>query len=197
MNRNQRLVILLVFVAFIAGIVCACASTDGLSRKVRNQDEWLPSYYDSYLPAIAKRINDIVSSSSRESDGFFFITDTHVADNALNGGDILCILQELTQIKKVFWGGDAVCAFGTKADLDEQISIQDNYLKNCNDKGMLLKVRGNHDYLIMNSSDDRSNGYLYSETITNQHMLCGIKFVYVCLTFMLNNMLRILLYYLE
>lgn len=175
MNRNQRLVILLVFVAFFARIICACASTDGLSKEESNQKERLPSYYDSYLYTIAHRIKNVVSNSSRESDGFFFITDTHVADNALNSGNILCRLQELTQVKKVFWGGDAVCAFGTKADLDEQISIQDNYLKNCNDKGMLLKVRGNHDYLIMNNKNDMSNGYLYSETFTNQHMLMDKK----------------------
>lgn len=172
---------LLVFVAFFAGVICACASTEELSRKGHNQDEWLPSYYDSYFTTVASRINDVVSSSSRESDGFFFITDTHVADNALNGGNILCRLQELTHVKKVFWGGDAVCAFGTKADLDKQIIIQEDYLKKCDEKGMLLKVRGNHDYLIMNSNDDRLNGYLYPESITNQHMLMGkkIKAVFV------------------
>lgn len=126
----------------------------------------LPEYYDDYLVEVSDKINALILANSKESDGFFFITDTHVSSNTLNGGKIIKNLQELTPIKKVVWGGDGIAAFGTKSDLDEQIFVQDKYLKECCGLGILFNVRGNHDYLIMNSASDQTNGYIYSEAAT-------------------------------
>ena len=116
MNKMRKLFLFIMVYFNLFGLTYAYVTPEKTTKSGRNNR--LPDYYDTYIVYIAGKINQIVKKSSPEADGFFFITDTHVGSNALNGGEILRILQEETQVKKVICGGDAITAFGTKEELE-------------------------------------------------------------------------------
>lgn len=105
----------------------------------------LPSYYDEYLKNKALQISRLQSS---ESDGFYFLTDTHFPFNNGNSAAMIDRLQTQTSRRKVFLGGDMI-GEGVNT-LSEGLAMQTSlflHLRGVSDG--IYPIRGNHDFTTL------------------------------------------------
>ncbi len=142
--------------AFAAGCAGPRAFADDSS------EDSLPGYYGPYLARIAKKMRELRDTSG-VADGFFFFTDPHVSANKLRSGRLIAELIRLTDLKKVFCGGDIPSAFGTKADLDTEMAKYNQFWSNPIQQagGLLFNIKGNHDFTIRTSRTSK-DGWTYS-----------------------------------
>lgn len=124
--------------------------------------EELPAYYDAYLNDLAARINTL-SDDEGVKDGFYFFTDPHVAQNRCQSGKMIARLVRNTRLKQVFCGGDIICAFGTKDDIDSTVEkYRTQWIAPIQSAGgTLYTAKGNHDFTARTSREEET-GYTYS-----------------------------------
>lgn len=111
----------------------------------------IPTYWDDEInDSVAKiRSNELTLGSSGVE--FFFVTDTHWANNAKHSGEILGYLSDKTKIKDVVFGGDAILSHNTaKAGAIEEIR---NFYDAYNKKFNLFTTLGNHDFNANSNTD--------------------------------------------
>ncbi|MCF2543767.1 metallophosphoesterase [Ligilactobacillus ruminis] len=137
----------------------------GMWSKYTSSNFKVPRYYfdNNYLP----RKIDEINSASNITNGvcFAFITDMHVAANALNSKYLLKYIIEHTTVPFVVCGGDLPEVFGSAADLENAaITIVDyqNYIG----KDKFFTVRGNHDF-YNRDKQGADNRYLSESEIYN------------------------------
>lgn len=125
-------------------------------------DDDLPSYYDDYLNDLAGRINTL-SDDEGVTDGFYFFTDPHISHNRCQSGKMIARLVRNTGLKRVFCGGDFVCAFGTKDVIDSTVEKYHKlWIAPIQDAGgTLYSAKGNHDFTVRTSREEKT-GYTYS-----------------------------------
>ena len=152
--------ILLCVIAFLFEIV--------VYGEVAEQDTITPSYYENLLSEKESAIN----SDGNNVASFIFITDTHVQTNRMQAPLLIKHLLEHTKIKNVIWGGDAIGAYGTVADIETQWKRHALYDSLISQSGYLYKIRGNHDFTIKESSQS-NKGVTYSQQKTAQLLLDG------------------------
>ena len=121
--------------------------------------EGLEDYYntDGYLDNKILEIKNNTKVASGVS--FAFITDTHMKSNRLQSKYLLKEILDNTSIPFVVNGGDIVRAYGTKADIQEDVDKWYKYVKYLN--GKMFNVHGNHDFTI--SSEDKTTGFTYDK----------------------------------
>ena len=122
----------------------------------------LPGYYDGYLSDLAGRINTL-SDGDGVTDGFYFFTDPHISHNRCQSGKMIARLVGNTGLKKVFCGGDFVCAFGTKEVIDSTVEkYRRLWIAPIQAAGgTLYSAKGNHDFTVRTSREEKT-GYTYS-----------------------------------
>jgi hypothetical protein len=136
--------------------------------KCNAQNDGLPHPFQSVLSETINAVN----GNGASSNPFIFITDTHVRANGMQSPDLIKQIVEHTNINKVIWGGDAICAFGEDAEIERswhrQLLLDSTVTDICN----VYKIRGNHDFTIKESrSSDK--GITYSQCKTAQMLLNG------------------------
>lgn len=105
----------------------------------------LPSYYDEYLKNKALQISRLQDG---ESDGFYFLTDTHFPFNNGNSAAMIDRLQAQTARRKVFFGGDMIG--GEIKTVSEGINMQTSlFLHLRGVSGGIFPIRGNHDFTTL------------------------------------------------
>ena len=109
----------------------------------------IPQYYyaNNYLRSKIDRINALLNADG-VIDSFIFITDQHWDFNAKKSPMLMRYIQQNTNIKSVFCGGDFADYLGSQSF--NYLSV----LKSCW-KGDINCVVGNHEYLGSNVTEDR------------------------------------------
>jgi hypothetical protein len=133
------------------------------SASCRIIDDDVPSCYADVLADKVKLIN----SDSPSVPSFIFITDTHANANRMVSPFLIRKILEQTNISKVIWGGDALCAFGQNSDIDVQWKKQLLFDSLVSQTGQIYKIRGNHDFTIKESKTS-NKGVTYSQQKTAQ-----------------------------
>lgn len=88
---------------------------------------------------------------------FVFITDTHYSDNSLYSPSILAFLVSNGFTNRVFWGGDAITAYG---DIEsEWRAHQQLFLGKVRPMGRYYMVKGNHEFTSKNKNTGRGVTY--------------------------------------
>ena len=127
----------------------------------------IPVYYDDILSETVTKIN----SCEKGVASFVFITDTHAKTNRMQAPRLIYHILEHTNIENVIWGGDAIEAYGTAAEIEEQWQKHDLFDSLISQKGHLYKLRGNHDFTVKEKESDK--GVTYSQIKTAQMLLKG------------------------
>lgn len=152
---------ILILFLFLTCSVAFCGATVYMADSI-------PPYFVNVLSEKESSIN----SAKNKVASFVFITDTHVQTNRMQAPQLIQHLLEHTRIKNVIWGGDAIGAYGTKADIEIQWEKQAIFDSLINQSGNLYKIRGNHDFTIKESSSS-NKGFTYSQRKTAQMLLEG------------------------
>lgn len=145
-------------------MTCSIVSDGALLFKADS----IPLYFADELSEKESAIN----SEGNNVASFIFITDTHVQTNRMQAPLLIKHLLEHTKIKNVIWGGDAIGAYGTVADIETQWKRHALYDSLISQSGYLYKIRGNHDFTIKESSQS-NKGVTYSQQKTAQLLLDG------------------------
>ncbi len=141
----------------VSGLICPPRSPGASAAS-----DDLPAYYDDYLNRLAGRINTL-SGGEGVTDGFYFFTDPHIPHNMCKSGKMIARLVRNTGLKKVFCGGDFPCAFGTKDVIDSTVEkYGTQWIAPIQAAGgTLYTAKGNHDFTVRTSRDEKT-GYTYS-----------------------------------
>ena len=164
-----------------ASALCACL----LSRPARavlaaaeEAAQPLPGYYNVHLDAVAAKVNAL---AERTVDGFWFITDLHIACNKRQSGKAIAALTaKAPSLRKTICGGDLPEAFsekyGTaKAGVDFAVdSYRLFWVDPIEASGQLVyTAKGNHDFTIRHDAKSQE-GFTYSGE-TARRIVMGSK----------------------
>ena len=147
----------------------------------------IPEYYyeNGYLD---NKIQEIQAKSQNiNGAAFAFVTDIHVAKNAMHSQYIIKEIMNNTPVENVFFGGDAIDTYGKKESCLKQIEEIKAYADVIGDR--FYPVRGNHDFGICDGPDDGGVGFTLDEPTSrdlivrpgsaNMHDVPGKCFYYV------------------
>ena len=102
------------------------------------------------LYSTAKHIRE--TNTTGKAD-FLYLTDTHFSDNNLCSPDLLHFLVQNGYSDRVFWGGDAISAYGNIAY--EWKEHQEHFLQAVEPYGRYYQIRGNHEFTSMDPTTRR------------------------------------------
>lgn len=106
----------------------------------------VPDYWKSHMDLKVDEINEKMRTI--DGDAYIFITDCHWYYNEQQSPKLIKYLLDKTRVKKVFFGGDIVQAYGTKQDM---IDWSDKFFQAfsfLNNSQQLFWITGNHDFTI-------------------------------------------------
>lgn len=152
-----------------AGAFCACLMSRPARAVLAGAEEAakpLPDYYNAYLDAVAAKVNAL---AERTVDGFWFITDLHIASNQRQSGKAIAALTaKVPSVRKTFCGGDLPVAFSqtfktAKDGVDFAIDYYRLFwVEPIEASGQLVyTAKGNHDFTIRHDPDSQE-GYTCS-----------------------------------
>ena len=146
---------------------------DNILWNLEKQDEdGIPSYYNSYLDTIQQKIEERILSLGSRNDCYIFFTDVHTNNNNGQSGKLIGELMRRTNVNKVYFGGDIIRAWGGRSEILEDAAVfTELWYKNIKPYGELYSVQGNHDLTIATSSTDLEHGYTFPyQAIRNYFM---------------------------
>lgn len=123
----------------------------------------LPSYYDAYIAAKKAEVSAV---SSEQSDGFIFLSDTHIKPGASIVNytpELINAIMDGVAAPKVIWGGDAVPAYTDQVEKSWELHKQ--MFDRITTGTDVLLTHGNHD-LTARISKDVKEGYSLSKSAT-------------------------------
>lgn len=106
----------------------------------------VPDYWQAHMDLKVAEINDKMRTI--DGDAYIFITDVHWLHNENISPKLINYLLKKTRVKKVFFGGDIVQAYGTKQDMIEWSNKFFQDFSFLNNSQQLFLVTGNHDFTI-------------------------------------------------
>ena len=122
----------------------------------------IPSYWKTYLDGKIDSIKSDYLSLEKEGFAFFFITDTHWADNQKKSPLIIRYIQDKAGITECIFGGDVITAHGTRDDKIEEIyDFMDTM-----SAASPIAIVGNHDYNTSDQNTSQSTYFIDSNLIT-------------------------------
>ncbi len=121
------------------------------------------------LYSTAKHIREV---NPKAKSDFIFLTDTHYSDNSLHSPSLLHFLVQNGYADRVFWGGDAVSAYGNIEY--EWREHQEHFLQAVTPFGSYYQIRGNHEFTSMDPATKR--GITYDAPHTAQRLLSHTEY---------------------
>lgn len=144
---------------------------NSINRKIENikeseTNDGIPDYYyaDNY---ITDKINEIKQNCNiLNGITFAFVTDMHFKANQKQSKKLLKKIMDETNIPFVIFGGDAIYAYGTEDELNEQVA-EFNSFKSYVGKNNLFCTRGNHDLYNVNNVTSSTDKTMHSLTMAD------------------------------
>ena len=123
----------------------------------------LPEYYyeNNWLEDKIAQIQE--ATRILRGVSFVFITDIHVPSNSMNSKYLIREVLKRTTLEDVFFGGDAVHAFGTEEECLEQAEAVIRYANDIPHR--FFTVHGNHDFTIRTSPKEATGFTAQWETV--------------------------------
>ncbi|MGX7195436.1 metallophosphoesterase family protein [Enterococcus olivae] len=124
----------------------------------------IPDYWQEHMDLKVAEINEKMRTIN--GDAYIFLTDTHWRHNDKISPRLIDYLIKHTRVRKVFFGGDIIPAFGTHEQMIDEANDFFKSFSHLNNQHQFFPVTGNHDFTIREESGSPNGSTL---SIREQH----------------------------